>query len=124
MVWKGVIIEESLQDASLLKFARIVNTRHSYLENEAEKGKLTFHSIEVEDNNKQEFINRAKAAIRHGWYMHICKNDRMAIIFRGRRFEFSGKEREKMEDAKRYGISIGILPEQMDIEPLLANPFG
>ena len=47
----------------------------------------------------------------------------MIIIFKDKIFEFTGDEKEKISDAKKYGISIGILPEQLEIEGLINNPF-
>ena len=121
MTWRGVIIEESLDDPSLLNLVRIVNTKKSFLENEDEKGLLHFHHVEVE--KKDDFVEKAKKAIKQGWYMHICKDDKMIVIFRNRVFEFSEREKGKIAEAKNYGISIGILPEQMEIENLIRNPF-
>lgn len=121
MTWRGVIIEESLEDSSLLNLVKILKTKKSFLENEDEKGVLNFHCVEVEQ--REEFIEKAKRAIKQGWYMHICKDDKMIVIFRNKVFEFSEHEREKITEARNYGISIGILPEQMEIENLIRHPF-
>lgn len=121
MTWKGVIIEESLDDTSLMNLVRILKTEKTFLENENEKGLLHFHCVEVEQ--KSEFVEKAKKSIKQGWYMHICKDDTMIVIFRNKTFEFSEHEKEKIADAKSYGISIGILPEQLEIENLIRHPF-
>ena len=55
--------------------------------------------------------------------MHICKDGMMIVIFRNKVFEFSEREKGKIAEAKNYGISIGILPEQMEIENLIRQPF-
>ncbi len=46
------------------------------------------------------------------------------MIFKKKHFESSKDEKNKIKMAKDYGISIGILPEQMEIEPLFKDPFG
>ena len=84
MVWRGVIIEESLDDKSLLKFVKIVETEKSTLENEAEAGVLTFHKIEVPDKTKDAFLNMARASIKDKFYIHICKSGVMIVIYRNK----------------------------------------
>ncbi len=82
MAWKGVIIEESLDDKEILKLVKIVSTRKSFLEAEKKKGKMKFHNIEVNDEKKIEFVIKAELAIKQGWYMHIVKDDSIVIILR------------------------------------------
>ena len=48
MTWKGVIIEESLENKNILNLVNIVNTRESTLENEESKGILHFHKIKLD----------------------------------------------------------------------------
>lgn len=124
MTWKGVIIEESLDDKEILKLVKIINTRKSFLEAEKKKGTMKFYSIEVTDERKIEFVTKTELAIKQGWYIHIVKDNRTVMIFRKKHFEFSKNEKDKIKMAKDYGISIGILPEQMEIESLFEDPFG
>jgi hypothetical protein len=124
MVWKGVVIKESLKDESVLDFVRIIKSRKTTLENEGERGFLTFLSIELEDGNKNIFVKKASSLIKDGFYIHIVEEDRMAIIYRNRVFEFSSKDMNKLEEARNYGLSIGILREQMSFEDLIKNPYS
>jgi len=124
MVWKGVIIEESLEDKSLLKLARIVGTSSSTLEAEEEKGSLHFHKIEVDDAKKAEFVDKAKRSIKNSWYIHICRGETMVVIFKGKSFEFSSGQKDKLEQARSYGLSIGILEEQLPTERLIEDPYA
>lgn len=123
MVWRGVIIEESLEDKTLLGMIRIVETKELFLEEEEEKGLLNFHNIEVEDRDKDTFIQTAKDTIKQGWYIHICKESKMAIIFKGMVFELDKSEKEKLEAARSYALSIGIIEEQLPSESLIEKPF-
>lgn len=118
-----MIIEESLDDKTILKSVKIVDTRKSTLENEDEKGILHFYDIQLDDKGKDEFVQRASSAIKQGWYIHICKDKVMTIIFKGKYFSFNETQKDKIENAKKYGMSIGILKEQMDIENLINNPW-
>jgi len=124
MVWKGVIIEESLEDKSLLKLARIIGTSSSTLEAEEEKGSLHFHKVEVDDAAKNEFVDKAKRSIKNSWYIHICRGETMVVIFTGKVFEFTKAQKDKLEQARSYGLSIGILKEQLPTERLIIDPYA
>ncbi|VVB61621.1 Uncharacterised protein [uncultured archaeon] len=122
--WRGVIIEESLEDKSLLDIVRIVKTEKATLENEKEAGVLTFHKIEVSDAKKEEFLKRAQKAIKDRYYLHICRNGIAIVVYKNKVFEFSGNETEKITAARNYGISIGILREQLEFEALIDTPWA
>jgi len=124
MVWEGVIIEESLESKDLLKLAKTVKTKKSTLESEEEKGFLHFHHAEVSDGKKEEFVEEAKNAIKQGWYLHICKDGKMIVVFKGKSFEFTKLQKDKIEQAKKYGMSIGIIEEQVQFQELIDNPYG
>ncbi len=122
--WKGVIIEESLDDKSILDRVKIVKSKKSTLEKEAEKGTMTFHYIELNLEKKDGFVKKALGSIKDGWYLHICKDGVMVVIYRNKVFEFSSDEQDKLNQARDYGISISILKEQMPFEVLVKNPYG
>ena len=115
MVWQGVIIKESLEEDSLLKLCNIDKT--------VKKDNLTLLNIEVEDNNKEEFIKKAIFSIKKGkFYLNLIKDGVGYIIFNKKMFKFS-KGYPEIETAKEYGKSLGILEEQMPFEYLLNHPF-
>lgn len=122
-MWKGVIIDESLDDTSLLDMVTEVGYLESLLEGEDEKGVMHFRQFEISDDKKDIFVNTAKKSIKQGWYIHICRDGTMIIIFKDRVFEFTESEKDKIKSAKDYGISMDILPEQLEIENLIRNPF-
>ena len=122
-MWKGVIIEESLEDKSFLSFVKIIKTRKTTLENESERGILIFHSVELDDSNFDEFIKTAQKSIKDSFYIHICKDNEMIVIFRDKIFRFSSDNLDELNKAREYGISVGILKEQMPFEKLIENPF-
>jgi len=123
MVWKGVIIEESLEEANLLKKVQIIKTIKSNLENEEERGFLHFHNIEVTDDKKEEFVKKAKSCIKQGWYLHICKDKEMVIVFKDKSFNLVKGQKNKFIKAENYDLSIGIIKEQLQIEELIDNPW-
>jgi hypothetical protein len=120
MVWKGVILEESLEDKSLLKLAKIVGTEINKLEKENRV--MTFHKVEVADSDKDKYLKKATQIIKQGFYTHLCNKGEMYVIFRGKQFNFR-KNDPQLEKAREYGKSIGIIPEQMPFEHLVDYPF-
>jgi hypothetical protein len=124
MVWRGVIIEESLDDKSLLDLVRIVKSKKTTLEEESERGFLTFLYIELGDEKKDEFVKKAVSSIKDNFYLHICKGEKMIVIFKDKMFEFSSDELDEINKARDYGLSIGIIREQMSFEELIKDPYG
>ena len=119
-MWQGVVLEESLEDRSLLKLAKIRGTDVDSLENENRV--MTFHQVEVPDSLKEEYIQKAQNAIRQSFYTHLCRDGQMIVVFKGRVFNFTVGDPE-LNKAREYGKSIGIIPEQMPFEHLIDNPF-
>ncbi len=123
-MWKGVIIKESLNDKSLLSLVSIIDSKETTLEKENERGILTFYSVEIDDSNFNEFIEIAQKSIKNAFYIHICQNNEMVVIFNNKVFKFSADNLGKLNEAREYGISVGILKEQMPFERLIENPFS
>ena len=121
-MWKGIIIEESLNDKKVFSLVDIIKTRKTTLEKEKEKGFLTFQYIEIKDEKKDEFLVYAKNSIKNGFYIHICKGNNMIVIFQDRIFEFTSDEIDVLNSARKYGLSLGIIREQMPFELLINNP--
>jgi hypothetical protein len=120
MVWKGVLIEESLEDKSLLNLTKIVETDIDRLK---EDGKVrTLHKIEVEDNKKDEFIQTAIKKLKLKFYTYLVKDKVMYVLFRDHMFKFS-RGYPELEAAKEYGKRAGIPEEQMPFEYLIEHPL-
>jgi len=81
-MWKGVILEESLEDKKILSLVKIIKTDVERLE--GENRILTFHKIELEDKNQGKFVKLAEKDIKPAFYLHICKNNEMIVIFRSK----------------------------------------
>lgn len=120
MVWKGVLLEESLENKSLMDMVSIRGTSVSKLEKENRI--MTFHKVEVEDTNKDKYLNMAMHVIKPAFYTHLCKDGEMYVVFRGTTFNFRKGDPE-LNRAREYGKSIGIIPEQMPFEHLVDHPF-
>ncbi|MBI2578226.1 MAG: hypothetical protein HYW26_00795 [Candidatus Aenigmarchaeota archaeon] len=83
---------------------------------------MPFHNIVVDVSRKNEFVRKAKNSLKKRWYIHICRNKEIVVIFRNKSFQFS-KGDENLEQARKYGISQGIPEEQLGFEELIKKPF-
>jgi len=110
MTWKGVIPKESLEEESLLELVKIVGIK---------KDK---YNIEVDDKNKEEFVQKAIKIVKSKFYIHLVKDKVIYVMFRNHMFKFS-RGYPELETARKYGKSIGIIEEQMPFEHLIENPF-
>lgn len=110
MVWKGIILKESLEGESLLELVEIVGVKKKR------------YSIKVSDKNKDEFVQKAIKSIKSKFYIHLVKDKVMYVMFRNHMFKFSRRYPE-LETAREYGKSIGIIEEQMPFEHLIDYPF-
>ena len=120
-MWKGVIIKESLKSEKILDKIKIVRTRTTGLEMQG--GRYHFLYFELKDENLEYFVEEAKSAIKNKWYTHVCKGDEMIVVFSGKIFRFKEGETAKIQEARNYGLSIGIIKEQMPFEELIRNPY-
>lgn len=119
-LWKGVILEESLSDKSALNLVKIVSTDRSKLEGEDRY--MTFHNVTVKDSKREEYLRRVMKALKSGFYTHICKDGVMYVVFKDKLFVFK-KGDSRLQEARQYGESHGILKEQLAFKYIIDNPF-
>jgi len=121
MVWRGVVIEESLEDRSLLKLVKIVKTKESKLEGEEEKGTWHFHAVDVADKDIDKFLEKAKGAVRPKWWIHVVNGDEMIVILRGKVFRHRRGDAASLKEIRGYAASWGIM--QLPDETLMDRPY-
>ena len=120
----GVIIEESLEDKEVLKKVKIIKTK---VEEVTEKHKTpwvkqwTLHTVEI-PRNQIEFITKEISKSldsKHNWYADFKDEEIHFIIFRNKVFKIDRTNKEQYDEAKRYGISLGIPEYQVDFHPIV-----
>lgn len=124
MDFKGTVIEESLQDPSVLADLKILETKVETVTDQHKTPWLkqwTLHTVEVPEEKADETASRLSAVIdpahASSWYIDY-KNDRKHyIVFRDRVFVVDRKKPEEYEAVTRYGVSIGIPDHQLDFSP-------
>jgi hypothetical protein len=122
MKYKGIVIEESLQDLEILRQPIITSTK---IERVIESHKTpwlkqwTLHTVEIDESDAQNVADKLSTALdsEHDWYADF-KNDKYHfIIFRGRIFRVDRNKPEEYEEVRKYGISLGIPDYQLIFSP-------
>lgn len=122
MNYKGVIIEESLKDKDILKRVKILITK---VETVTEKHKTpwlkqwTMHTVEIPENEAETLAEEIRKALEseHNWYADFKNETVHFIIFKNKVFKVDRTSKEQYDEAKEYGISLGIPPHQVDFHP-------
>jgi len=95
-----------------LKKFKVLKTRKS------RTNPWTHYLVVVEENKLKEVIKETqKNLIFPGYYAHLYNEDgsKVIVIFPYRVFRVSS---DNLEEVRRYGRSIGIPQDQLDIRPL------
>lgn len=123
MNYKGVIIEESLGDASVLKKVKIVKTKVEPIKPEHKTPWLkqwTLHTVEIPEEEGEQIAQTISHSFNpeHPYWYADYKNDKYHfIIYVGKVFKVDLQNPILYKDAKVYGISIGIPEYQVDFAP-------
>ncbi|OGF28255.1 hypothetical protein A2477_04605 [Candidatus Falkowbacteria bacterium RIFOXYC2_FULL_47_12] len=121
MDYQGVIIAESLEEEDVLKDVKILSTkveavtpRHAtpYLK------QWTLHTVEIPEIQAQavaEKISRALDSAHNDWYADFKNDTTHFIIFRNKVFKIDRKNQAGYDEAREYGLSLGIPEYQVDL---------
>ncbi len=124
MPYRGVIIEESLEDKDVLKEVRILSTK---VEPVTEKHKTprikqwTLHTVEIPEDKAAEISEKISKAIdaehNGSWYADFKNDSFHFIIFRDKVFKVDRSKKEQYDEAIEFGLSLGIPDYQLDFSP-------
>ncbi len=120
MNYKGVIIEESLENKDVLENVEILDTEIERVTEEHETPWLsqwTLHTVEIPENKAKEIAERISKSLDpdHGgsWYADFKNNTHHYIVFRNKVFYIDRESKEQYDEARHYGISLGIPQSQL-----------
>ena len=126
--YKGVIIEESLENKKVLKKVKIISTKVEQVTNKHKTPWLsqwTLHTVEIPENEARDIAEEISQSLDrdHGgsWYADFKNKTYAYIIFRNKIFYIDRINKEQHDEAKRYGISLGIPEYQVDFHPDIAE---
>lgn len=122
MNYRGVIIEESLDNLDVLREVALVSTK---VEPVTEKHKTpwlqqwTLHTVEISEEKADRVAEMVSQNLQkeHPWYADYKNDLYHYIIYRGKVFKVDLKDPVLYKDAKRHGASLGIPEYQVDFAP-------
>ena len=122
MDYKGVIIEESLENKDILKDVKILETKVEEVTEEHKTPWIkqwTLHTVEIPENQVKNVAEKISKALdsEHDWYADFKNDTHHYIIFRNKIFFVDKQSKEQYDEAKKYGISLGIPEYQVDFHP-------
>ena len=122
MDYEGVIIEESLQDTSILKDMKIVSTKVEPVTEEHKTPWLkqwTLHMVSIPESDAEVVAEKISHALeaRDSWYADFKNDQTHFIIYRGKVFKVDRTKKEDYDAATKYGIEQGIPAYQVDFSP-------
>ena len=120
--YQGVIIEESLENKEVLKKVKIISTKVEKVTNEHKTpwiSRWTLYTVEIPETETSAIADEISKSLDsgHPWYADFKNETYHYIIFRNRVFYIDRKSKEQYDEAKRYGISLGIPEYQVDFAP-------
>jgi hypothetical protein len=113
--YRGVIIEESLRDKGVLKKVKLLWTKVAVVTERHRTPWLsqwTLHTVTVPEDRAQEIAEEISASFdpEHGgaWYADFKDETHHYIIFPNKIFYIDRQSKEQYDEARQYGISLGI----------------
>jgi gamma-glutamyl:cysteine ligase YbdK (ATP-grasp superfamily) len=125
MDYRGVIIEESLVDKSVLDTVKILSTEVEAVTEEHHTPHLeqwTLYTVEILKNQAQVIAEKISQSLdtNHGhWYADFKNDDTHFIIFRDKVLKIDRTNKAQYDEATKYGISLGIPAYQLDFSPYI-----
>jgi len=115
----GTIIEESLEKKDVLQKVKIIKTRTEKVTDRHRTPwveKWTLDTVEIVETDANAIANDLSNALdsRHPWYADFKNDDTHYIIFYHRVFKINRTSQKEYEEAKQYGISLGIPEYQVN----------
>lgn len=122
MNFKGVIIEESLEDKSVLKELNILQTDVEEVREKHHTPYLkqwTKHIVEIDEDEADMIAEMLSKGLEseHNWYADYKNNKTHYIVYKNKIFVIDRTKAEEYQKAKEYGISLGIPEYQVDFSP-------
>ncbi len=120
--YKGVIIEESLENKETLKKVKILETKVEAVTKKHKTSWIkqwTLHTVEIPEDKVADIAEAISRVLdsKHGWYADFKSEDIHFVIFRNKVFKVDRTKKEQYNEVTKYGVSIGIPDYQLDFSP-------
>lgn len=123
MNYQGIIIEESLGNKNVLDDLHIIETKVEPITPEHKTSWLkqwTLHTVEIPEKDGDiiaEHISHSFDAEHPDWYADFKNDKNHYIVFANKVFKVDRNNPILYNNAKKYGMSIGIPEYQLDFKP-------
>ncbi len=117
--FKGVVIEESLENKEILNSLKIISTKVEKV-TEAHKTpwlkQWTLHTVEIPSGSMDRISDELKNSLEkeHNWFMHFWKEYLLIVIFKDKIFKLPKDDKKTWQPAIAHGISLGIPKYQLN----------
>lgn len=128
MEYKGTIIKESLENEEVLQAVNIISTK---VEEVTDRHKTpwikqwTLHTVEIPEGQAEEVAEKISRSLDsqrvHSWYADYKNDKTHYIIFRHKVFKIDRTSIDQYQQARDYGISLGIPEYQVNFKPSLTK---
>jgi len=118
----GIIIEESLAYKSVLNNVKILSTKVEEVTKKHATPHLkqwTLHTVRILESKIEvvaKAISQALDSTHNDWYADFKNDTTHFIIFHNQVFKIDRNNQEQYDEAKEYGLSLGIPDYQVDFK--------
>jgi len=119
--FNGTIIEESLEDKSVLGDLKIISTK---IEPTKERHQTpwvkqwTLHKVEIGIDKAEDIAEKISKALDsnhlHSWYADYKNEDIHYVIYRDKVFKIDRTKEGEYKEAEKYGLDLGMPSYQID----------
>ena len=106
--YRGVIIEESLNDNRIINELSVEKMIITGQENPLERWHMYEVSVSLEE------IRKLASHILDEWYMHFWKEKEVIALFKEKEFKFNYDDKNTWNEVLNYGKSLGLPDYQLD----------
>lgn len=120
-IFTGTIIEESLENKSVLDKVKIISTKVELVTARHKTPwvkQWTLHAVEVDPAQAEEIAMELSKTLdsKHSWYADFKNESTHYVIYRNKVFNIDRTKMGEYNEATKYGISIGTPDYQVDFE--------
>lgn len=118
----GVIIEESLEDKSVLTEIKITKTEIEQVTPDHKTPWIkqwTLDTVEIPESKARDIAEILSKTLdsKHNWYADFKNDANHYIIFRDKVFYIDRTSKKQYDEATAYGLKLGIPDYQLDFSP-------
>ncbi len=125
----GCILEESLEDKSVLYDINVVSTK-AVPTTEKHKtpwvNQWTHDKVEIDPDQADKIAEKISRAIdskhQNNWYADFKNDEIHYVIFRNKVFKIDRTKKSEYDEATKYGIALGIPEYQVDFADKVKKP--